>query len=53
MPQFALTTSNESVRLDDNWWIDSGTPEKDGVQNFVEFGTSRKVQLADNSVLNS
>ena len=58
MPQLALATSNESIRVDDNWWIDSGatqhmTPEKDRMQNFVVFGTPRKVKLADNSILNS
>ena len=58
MSQLALATSTESNRVDDNWWIDSGatqhmTPEKDGMQNFVEFGTPRKVQLAENSILHS
>ena len=58
MPQLALTTPHEADRLDDNWWIDSGatkhmTPKKDGMQNSVEFGTPTKVQLADNSALDS
>ena len=56
--QLALATSTESNRVDDNWWIHSGatqhmTPEKDKMQNFVEFGSPGKVQLADNSILHS